>query len=100
MPKMVTLWEIDSGKLPADPNERVALMTKMIEMTKQILKEHPGSEWGAFIGEDKGYSTGPLTPGDIVKINLMFSPYVKFKVFQTISIDEFEAMFKAMQPKK
>ena len=100
MPNTVTLWELDLSKLPGDPNERTALMAKMIEMTKQVLKEHPGTVWGAFIGEDKGYSAGPLTAQDIVKINLMFSPFVKFKVYQAISIDEFDAIFKAVQQRK
>ena len=100
MPKYVTLWEMDTSKLPTDPNERAAVMTKLIEMTKQWLKENPGSEWGAFIGESKGFSLGAKTPQDIMKINMMFSPYVQFKVYQAASVTEVDEVYKAMIPKK
>ena len=100
MLKYVTLWELEMSKLPNDANERVTVMTKMIEMTKQVLKENPGSEWGAFIGEGKGYSIGSKTPQDIMKINMMFSPYVQFKVYQAVSIDEFEEVFKSMMQRR
>lgn len=64
---------------PADPAERNKLMTRIIEATKQFLKEHPGSEWGAFLGENKGYGIGADTPQDIMELNIMLSPYVTFK---------------------
>ena len=96
MPKYLSLWEMDDSKMPTAPDERAAVMTKMIALTKQYLKDNPGGEWGAFIGENKGYGIGGKTPQDIIKLTFMFAPYVKFKTYQTVSIDEVEEVFKAM----
>ncbi len=100
MSKYVTLWEMDMSKIPTDPKESSAVMTKMIEMTKQWLKDNPGTEWGTFIGENKGYVLGGKSPQDVMKTTLMFSPYVQFKVYQAASINEVEEVYKSMMPKK
>jgi hypothetical protein len=93
---------MDLGKFPVDPKERAGTMMKLVEMTKQWKKDHPDGEWGAFIGENKGYSVGASSPQDIMKLNLMFAPYVSFKVYQAASIEEVEGLLKSMmqmQPK-
>lgn len=41
--KYFTLWEMDMSRMSADPKEMADQMTKAIEMTKQWLKNHPGS---------------------------------------------------------
>lgn len=96
MTKYVGLWEMDSSKVPDDPKESVAVMTKMIEMTKQWLKDNPGSEWGNFIGETRGYVLSTKSPEDVMKSSLMFRPYVNIKMYQAASIDEFEKVYKSV----
>ena len=94
--KYVVLWETDYSKLPSDPKESGAILMKLLEMTKQWLKSKPGSEWGLFIGEGKGYSLAEGDPNEVMKNTFMFSPYVKFKVYQAASIDEWEETLKSM----
>jgi hypothetical protein len=98
--KYLTLWEMDMSRIPTDPQQSGAVMMKMIEMTKQWLKDNPGAEWGSFIGEHKGFVLGGRTPQDIMKTTMMFSPYIKFKVYQAASADEVEENIKSMMPKK
>ena len=78
-------------------------MMKMMEMTRQWLKNTPGSEWGVFIGQHRGYSMAEGDPNELMKSTLMFSPYIKFDVFQAANVDEYEEAFKAamsmIQPK-
>jgi hypothetical protein len=93
--KYVVLWETDYSKLPADPKQSGAILMKLIEMTKQWLKSKPGADWGLFIGEGKGYSVAEGDAHEVMKSTLMFSPYVKFKVYQVASIDEWEEAFKS-----
>ena len=100
MPKYVNLWEMDMSRIPADPNECMMLLQKMTEMTKQVLKEHPGAQWGSFIGENKGFAVGEMSWQDIVKINQMFAPYVINKTYQAASIEELEGVLKSMMPPK
>lgn len=94
--KYITLWEMNMAKFPTDLVESGKTMMKLVEMTKQWGKDNPGDEWGKFLGENKGYSIVNGTPEKVMKLSMMFSPYVEFKVFQAISIDEVEAAMKAM----
>ena len=87
---------MDTSKMPNDPKESAAVMTKMIEMTKQWLKDNPDLEWGNFIGENGGYVIGHKTPQDVIKSSLMFKPYVNIKIYQAASIDEFEEVYKSV----
>ena len=93
--KYITLWEMDISKFPTDPAENAKLNAKLIEMTKQWMKTHPGAEWGKFLGENKGYSIVG-SHEDIMRASMMFSPYVEFKVYQVVTIEEIDAAFKAM----
>ncbi len=98
--KYFTLWELETSKMPTDPAERAQRSAKMNEMTRQYLKDNPGSDWGIFIGESGGYGIGGKSPQDIIKLGFMFAPYIKFKVYQAASIDELWDVMKAMMPPK
>jgi len=102
MPRYFSIWEMDQTKMPADPKERLALLKQMSDMTKKWLKEHPGSEWGGFVGEGKGFAIS-ATSGTALEMNmvsLMFAPYVKNTVYQAISIEEFDEVLKALEQRK
>jgi hypothetical protein len=90
------LWEIDVSKIPFNPQQAPAGHLKMIDMVKQTLKDNPGSDWGLFVAEHKGYVTGIKDWQTVVKIDQMFSPMVKFKVYQTISVTEDEEMWQPL----
>jgi hypothetical protein len=102
MPRYFTLWEMDQSKMPADPKERLALLKKMSDMTKKFLKEHPGAEWGGFVGEGKGFaiSSSSGTALEMNVVSQMFAPYVQNKVYQAISIEEFDDVIKALAQQK
>jgi hypothetical protein len=93
--KYIMLWEMDMSKFPTDPAENAKLNAKLIEMTKYWVKTHPDGEWGKFLGENKGYSIVG-SQEDIMQASMMFSPYVEFKVYQAVTIEEIEVAFKAM----
>jgi len=102
MPRYISLWEMDTSRMPSDPKERLALLQKMIDMTKQSLKENPGSQWGTFVGENKGFSLSSEggTWQGMMKIQQMFAPYVHSKVYQAASIEEAEEVLKSMMQQK
>lgn len=102
MPKYLNIWEMDTSKMPTDPNERMMLIKKMSDMTKQWLKERPGSQWGMSLDGSHGFalSSGTGTWQDIAKSTMSFAPYVKSKVFQVISIEESDEVLKSMMQQK
>jgi hypothetical protein len=93
--KYMMLWEMDMSKFPADPIENTKVMAKLIEMTKQWVQTHQGGEWGKFLGENRGYSIA-RSREEIMQASMMFSPYVEFKAFEVVTIEEVDAAFKGM----
>jgi len=88
MAKYLITWESDMSKVPTDPKERVAMRMKMLEMTKQNLKEGKISDWGIFLGGYKGYAIGEGNAIDMAIGTAQFSPYVTFNVQEVLSVDE------------
>jgi len=88
MAKYLITWESDISRVPADPKERVAMRMKMLEMTKQNLKEGKISDWGIFLGGYKGYAIGEGSAVDMAIGTAQFSPYVTFNVEEVLSVDE------------
>ena len=88
MAKYLITWESDISRVPADPKERVAMRMKMLEMTKQNLKEGKISDWGIFLGGYKGYAVGEGSAVDMAIGTAQFSPYVTFNVEEVLSVDE------------
>ena len=80
MAKFFCSWETDTSRLPTDPKEMMAMEMKMLEMTKQSLKEGGASDWGCFIEGHKGYAIGEGDAADVAKALWQFVPYVKFDV--------------------
>ena len=96
MPRILNLWEMDYSRMPADPNERAAILGKQIEMTKKMLDEGRISDWGVFAGGGAGYGIGPGDASEVLKNVMAFVPYVKFHSHPVLSIDEAAGVLKSM----
>lgn len=81
---------------PIDPKERGALWGGMVEIIKQEMKDGITSEWGAFVGEARGYSIGEQSIVDLAKTLQQFYPFVTFQVHQVMSIDEMAEVAKSL----
>jgi len=88
MAKYLITWESDMSRVPTDPKEQVAMRMKMLEMTKQNLKEGKLIDWGIFLGGYKGYAIGEGNAVDMAIGTAKFSPYVAFNVQEVLSVDE------------
>jgi len=96
MPKYFMTWEVDPTRVPTDPKERGAMWLGMTEMVKQEIKAGITSDWGAFVGESKGYSVGEQSVLDLSKTLQQFYPFVTFQVHQVMSIDEVAELAKSL----
>ena len=85
------------NRVPADPKEQMAMRVKMLEMTKQNLKEGKLSDWGMFLGGYKGYAIGEGNALDMAIGVAKFSPYVKFNVQEVLSVDEMSEAMKSLK---
>ena len=97
MSKFINLWEVDSSKMPTDPNERAAVIGKQMAMIKNMMDEGQITDWGIFAGGGAGYGISEGTESDILKRTMQFAPYVKSRVQPVLSIDEMAEVMKSLK---
>jgi len=90
MPKYFMTWEIDTSKVPISREERAAAWGPMVAMVKQGMEEGRIKEWGAFVGEMRGYSVAEGTEVEIGVFNQQWVPFVNFKVHPVATVSELE----------
>ena len=88
MAKYFITWEADESLWPIDPKEQGALGVKLAEMVKQSMKEGKTSDWGVFVGGDKGYAVVEGNAVDLYTELQQYHPYINFMVHQVLSINE------------
>jgi len=96
MGKYLVIWEIDASRLPVSRKERAAGWKALLNFIKEDLKSGLTLDWGAFVGELKGYS---IIEGDEVAINIslqQYSPFVTFKLRSITSVEQAEQLVEAM----
>ena len=96
MGKYLLLWEIDSSKIPLNPKERGIGWKTLMEMVKQDMKRGFTKDWGAFVGELRGYAVDEGTEVEVMNALQQYTPFVHFKVHPIGSISQVEEMIKAM----
>jgi RNA polymerase-binding transcription factor DksA len=77
-------------KLPEKPEEQLALYIEQLNMIKEeFKKKNPHMlDWGLFAGRNQGYSVCEGTEQEIDFALLKYGPYVKFKVYPLLSVDQ------------
>jgi len=96
MAKYLLLWEIDTAKIPVSPKERGAGWKAQIEMIKQDMKKGLLKDWGAFVGELRGYAINEGSELEVLNATQQYSPFVHFKVHPIASISQIEEMLKTL----
>lgn len=88
MAKYYMTWEADEHLWPVDSKEQAALGMKLGDLIKRAMKEGRLSDWGIFIGGDRGYAIGEGNAAELYTELQQYHPYIDFMVHQVLSIDE------------
>jgi len=96
MEKYLLIWEMDWSRIPVDPKERAAATLKMLNMTKQDMEKGLILDWGAFLGEGKGYAIGEGTHAQINMTMQKYMPFVMFKLYPVSTVAQTEEVMKAV----
>jgi hypothetical protein len=96
MAKYLMLWEVDQSKVPIAPQERGAGWSGLMNMVKQDMEKGLTKDWGAFIGELRGYSIAEGSELEIMKSIQQYIPFVTFKLHQIASVSQVDEMIKAL----
>ena len=96
MGKYLVLWEVDQTKIPIDPKERGEGWSFLMAMVRQDIEKGLTKEWGAFLGETKGYSINEGTELEVMTSLQQYVPFCKFDVHPVASENQVNEMIKAL----
>jgi hypothetical protein len=96
MGKYLLLWEIDTTRIPVSPKERGLGWNALMEMVKQDIKKGITKDWGAFVGELRGYAVHEGTDLELMNALQQYSPFVHFKVHPIASVGQVDEMIKVL----
>jgi len=88
MAKYLLLWEIDTGRIPEDPNVRKEQWRALQDAVAKQLETGQMKDWGLCVGELTGYCIVEGTAADVGKVTRGYVPFVSFDVKQVITIQQ------------
>ena len=96
MGKFLVLWEIDQTKIPIDPKERGDGWSLLMAMVKQDIEKGITKDFGAFVGENQGYSVHEGTELEVMNTLAQYVPFCIFKVHPVASESQVSEMIKGL----
>jgi len=96
MGKYLVLWEVDRTKVPISPQERGTGWSALMSMVKQDMAKGLVKDWGAFVGELRGYDVFEGTELEIMNMLQQYVPFVSFEVHPIASVSQVEEMIKGL----
>jgi hypothetical protein len=75
---------------PTDPEERIKLWLKMLNMVKASIEAEGGQTemWGIASSGDRGFSISTGSEQEIFTTVAAYAPYVTFEVLKVLDVDE------------
>ena len=96
MGKYFMTWKIDPQNIPISREDRAAAWKPMVDMVKQGIENGVIKEWGAFVGENRGYSIAEGTEAEISGFNQQWVPFVEFDVHPVATIGDVEKVIAGL----
>jgi hypothetical protein len=96
MGKYLVLWEVDQTKIPVDPKERGDGWGLLMAMVKQDIEKGITKDFGAFVGENQGYSVQEGTELEVMNTLAQYVPFCIFKVHPVASESQVSEMIKGL----
>ena len=96
MGKYLVLWEIDQTKIPVNPKERKDAWSLLMAVVRQDIEKGIVKDWGAFVGETKGYSIYEGSEIEVMNTLQQFVPYCIFTVHPIATENQVNKMIKAI----
>jgi hypothetical protein len=88
MGKYLVIWEVDWAKIPIDRKERGMGWNGLLTLVKSDIKQGTTKDWGAFVGETKGYSIIEASEVEVGKQLQKYVPFTKFDIKAIATVDE------------
>jgi hypothetical protein len=96
MGRYFALWEVDQNKIPIDRKERGTGWAFLMSMIRKDIEKGVTKDWGAFIGESKGYAVFEGAELDVMNAMQQYVPFCIFKTQPVASENQVNEMIKAL----
>jgi hypothetical protein len=95
MAKFLILWNLDTTRVPENPQEQMALFSRLMYMVDEDFKSGM-LDWGEFVSGQSGYAINEGTEQELGLALMKYSPYIKFKVHPVLSASQVKENMKAI----
>ena len=96
MAKYLLLWEMDNTRTPEDLEERKTQYRSFQDIVRRQMKDGEISDWGACVGEMKGFCIIEGSAEDVHKLVLRWIPWVSFQTKELLAIEQVVKATEAM----
>jgi len=96
MGRYLVLWEVDHSKIPIDRKERGAGWAFLMSMIRKDIERGQTKDWGAFIGESKGYAVIEGAELDVMNGLQQYVPFCIFKTHPIATESQINEVIKAL----
>ena len=95
--RFLLLWQIDQNRIPVNKTERYDGWIKLISTVKNHMKTGITKDWGAFIGESKGFCIVEGLNKDISIALQEYAPFVTFKTYPITELNDVEKVIASLK---
>lgn len=95
MGKFLVLWKMDKTMMPESSEGQMELFSRLMAMVREQYKSGM-LDWGQFVSGNAGYCIVEGTEQELALDLMKFNPYVRFKVYPALSVDQVEENMKAI----
>ena len=96
MGRYLVLWEIDKAHVPADPKERAAGWSMLMEIVKKDIEKGVIKDWGAFPGELNGFDIFEGTEVELANMIQQYVPFIDVEVHPVVTVSQVDEILKAL----
>lgn len=88
---------MDQSKVPISPQERGAAWEALMGLVKDDIAKGLTKDWGAFVGELRGYSIAEGTEVEVANSLQQYIPFAIFKIHPIATVEHVDEIVKTLQ---
>jgi len=96
MGQYLTIWEVERDKIPVDPKERGTGWRSLMGLVRQDIEGGVITSWGAFPGEERGYSVWVGSEVEVMNAMQRYLPLIRFEVHALATEEHVNQMIEGL----
>ena len=96
MGRYLVLWEVEKAHMHVDSKERGEGWALLMAMTKQDMEKGVIKEWGAIVGENRGFNLVEGSEVEVANMVQQYVPYINVEVLPIATFDQIEEVVKTL----